>query len=108
MHTYDLVVNDCRAGEAIEGIAKLLPHFDGKAPTALVVKAINAVDAGAFMVAPQQEKVFGILDLVGKEQTDHFERLFSAIHIVSQEQIVGLNQWSKNNKGQSKGWLVSW
>jgi hypothetical protein len=43
------------------------------------------------VVATQQEKVLGVLDFVGKEETDHLERLLSAIDIVTQEQVVGLS-----------------
>ena len=42
------------------------------------------------MVAAQHEKVLGVLDLVGQHQADVLNRLFSPVHIVSEEQIVGV------------------
>ena len=90
MHTNDLVVNDGSTGEAVEGVAELLPHLDGKAATAFIVKAINAVNAGTLVVSTQEKKVLGILDFVSKEKTDDFERLLSTIDIITQKEIVGL------------------
>lgn len=90
MHTNNLVVNHRRTGQAVKGVAKLLPHFDRKTTTAFVVESVNAVDAGAFMVAAQQEKVFRIFDFVGKEQANNLERLLAPIHVVSQKKVICL------------------
>lgn len=40
------------------------------------------------MIASQQEKVLGVLDLVGEQEADCLKRLPAAIDIVSKEQIV--------------------
>jgi len=40
------------------------------------------------VVAPEDEKVFGVLDLVGEEETDSLERLFPPIDVVAEEKIV--------------------
>ena len=90
MHANNLVINDGAAGQAIKGIAKLLPHLDRESTAALVIKAINAIDAGALVVSAQQKKVLRVLDLVGKQEADDFERLLSAVDIVSEKEIVGL------------------
>lgn len=66
MHTNNLIINHRRTGKAVEGITKGLPQLDGKSTTAFVVKAVYPIDAGAFMVATQNEEIFGILDLVGE------------------------------------------
>ena len=58
----------------------------------LVVESINSVDAGALVVAPEQEKVFWVLDLVGEEEADGLEGLFTPIYVVPQEQVVGLGR----------------
>lgn len=42
------------------------------------------------MVPPQQEEVLWVLDLVGEQQADGLQRLLAPVHIVSQEQVVGL------------------
>lgn len=44
------------------------------------------------MIAAQQEEVLWILDLVGEQQADGFERLFAAVHVVAQEQVVGFGR----------------
>lgn len=54
----------------------------------LIVEPVYPVDAGALMVAPQQEEVFRILDLVSQEETDCFQRLFTSINVIAQEQVV--------------------
>lgn len=66
MHADNFIINDGTAGQAIEGIAKLLPHFDGKPSTTFIVKAINPINTSTFMIATQQKEIFGIFNLVGK------------------------------------------
>lgn len=40
------------------------------------------------MVAPENEKVFRVFDLVGEEETDSLERLLPPIDVVAKEKIV--------------------
>lgn len=54
----------------------------------LVVETVNSVDAGRFVISPQEEEVLGIEDLVCKKQADGFKRVLAAVHIVSEEEIV--------------------
>lgn len=56
----------------------------------LVIETVDAVDAGTFVVATQQEEVLGVLDLVGQQQADGLQRLFAPVHVVTQEQVVAL------------------
>ena len=58
----------------------------------LVVEAVNAVDAGALVVAPQNEKVLRVLDLVRKQQADGLHALLASVDIVAQKQIVGVGR----------------
>ena len=64
MDAKDLLVDDRREGEHVEDVLELLPHLDVVPPLALVVEAVDAVDAGALVVAAQDEKVLGVEDLV--------------------------------------------
>lgn len=48
-----------------------------------VIEAINAIDRSAFVIAAEDEKVLGILHLVGEKQTDSFQRLFTSVNIVT-------------------------
>lgn len=56
----------------------------------LIIEAVDAVDAGTLMVAPQQEEVLGVLDLVSEQQADGLQRLLAPVHIVSQKQVIAL------------------
>ncbi len=57
-----------------------------------VVKAVDSVDAGALVVAAQEEEVLRVLDLVCQEQTDGLQRLLAAVHVVAEEEVVGLGR----------------
>ena len=102
MHANNLVINDRTARKTVEGVTKLLPHLNREPATTLVVKAVNSVDTGALVVATQQEKVFWILDFVGKKKTNNFQRLLSTVDIVSQEEIVCLVNEKDNNITQQQ------
>lgn len=56
----------------------------------LIIKAIDAIDGGTLVIPSQQEEVLGVFDLVRQQQTDGFQRLFAAVHVVAQEQVVAL------------------
>lgn len=42
------------------------------------------------MVPPEQEEVFWVFDLVGEQQADGLQRLLPSVHVIPQEQVVGL------------------
>ena len=54
------------------------------------MEAVNPVYAGALVVAPQQEKVLRVLDLVGQQQAYALQGLLAPVHVVPHEQVVGL------------------
>ncbi len=88
----DLLVDDGRHGQTVEAVGEGLPELDVVAALALVVEAVDAVDAGALVVAAQQEKVLREFDLVGEQETDGLQRLLAPVHVVAQEQVVGLGR----------------
>ena len=90
VHADDLVVDDGAAGEAVEGVAEGLPKLDGEAAAALVVEAVDAVDAGALVVAAEDKEVLRILDLVGEEEAHDLEGLLATVDVVAEEQVIGL------------------
>ena len=53
-----------------------------------VIKAIYPIDTGAFVIAPEDEEVFGIFDLVSKKQADRLETLLPSINIIAKEEVV--------------------
>jgi hypothetical protein len=65
VHCEDLLVDDCCDRQAIEAISECLPQLDIVPSLAFVIEAVYAVDGGAFVVAAQDEEIFGVFDLVG-------------------------------------------
>lgn len=89
VHREDLLVNDCSDRQAVEAVRKCLPQLDVVAPLAFVVESVDAVDAGALVVSAQDEEVLWVLDLVGEQEADRFERLLAAINVIAEEEVVG-------------------
>ena len=92
VHGEDLLINDSGNGQAVEAVGKCLPKLDVVSSLALIVEAIDAVDRGAFVVAAEDEEVFRVLDLVGKEQADSLQGLLATIYVVTKEEVVGLRR----------------
>jgi hypothetical protein len=55
-----------------------------------IVEAVDAVDGGTLVVAAEEEKVLRVLDLVGKQQGNRLQGLLASVHVVPQEQVVGI------------------
>jgi len=53
-----------------------------------IVKSVDAVDAGTLVVSTQHEEVLGIFDLVCQQQAYRLQRLFPAVDVVAQKQVV--------------------
>eukprot|EP00804_Cyclotella_cryptica_P010309 CCRYP_012225-RA/>CCRYP_012225-RA protein AED:0.31 eAED:0.58 QI:0/0/0/1/0/0/2/0/519 len=90
MRAKDLLVNDRRAGEAVEAIRERLPELDPKPALALVVESVNAVDGRALVIPPQHEEILGVLNLIRQQETDGLEALLAAVDVVPQEDVVRL------------------
>jgi hypothetical protein len=50
-----------------------------------IVETIELVDLCALVVAPQQEEVLGVFDLVGEEQADALDGLLAPVDVIAQE-----------------------
>ena len=72
-----------------------LPQFDRKTLFAVLVKAVFKVDASAFVVPAEKKEVFRIFDFVGEKRHDVFDILFTAIDVISQEEIIRF--WGKTS-----------
>lgn len=70
VHGEDLLINNRSNGETVETVGKSLPQLDVVPSLALIVETIYTVDRSALVVTTKDEKVFGVLDLVGEEQAD--------------------------------------
>ena len=65
VHAENLLVHKGRHGEAVEAVGEDFPQPHVEPPLALVIEPVDAVYGGALVVAPQEEEVLGVLDLVG-------------------------------------------
>jgi hypothetical protein len=92
VHCEDLLVDDCCNGQAVEAVGECLPELDIVSSLAFVVEAVDTVDGGAFVVAAQDEEIFGVLDLVCEEQADSLKGLFASVDVVPEEQVVCLGR----------------
>lgn len=63
--------------------------YESRALT-LIVEAVDPVDGGTLVVAPEKEEVLWVFDLVRQQQADGLQRLLPSVHVVAQEQVVGL------------------
>ena len=64
MHGEDLLVDDSSDGQAVETVRKCFPQLDVVPTLALIVEAVDAIDAGTLVVSSQNEEVLWIFDLV--------------------------------------------
>jgi hypothetical protein len=92
VHGEDLLVDNGGNRQAVEAIGKSLPELDVVSALALIVEPVDTVDRGAFVVAAENEEVFGIFDLVRKQQADGLEGLLATVDIVSKEEVVCLGR----------------
>jgi hypothetical protein len=89
VHCENLLIDDCCNGQAVEAVRESLPKLDVIPSFAFIVEPIDTVDGSAFVVAAQDEEIFGVFDLVCQEQADGLERLLASVDIVSKEEVVG-------------------
>ena len=92
MHGEDLLVDNGGNGQAVEAIGKSLPELDVVAAFALIVESVDTIDRGAFVVTAENEEVFGIFDLVRKQQADGLEGLLATVDVVTKEEVVRLGR----------------
>jgi len=53
------------------------------------------------MIPPQEEEVFWIFDLVREQEAHDLQRLLPTIHVVPEEQVIGLYGGKRRTKGKS-------
>jgi hypothetical protein len=59
------------------------------------------------VVAPQQEEVLRVLDLVRQQQADRLNRLLPPVHVVSQEEIVRLSREARVLEQLYQVWVLT-
>ena len=88
MHTQDLFIDKCAHWQAVKRVREYFPEFNRVPTLALVIKPVNTVYLGTFVVPSEHEEVLRVLYFVGHEETYSLDRLFSAIDVISQKEIV--------------------
>jgi len=83
MHGEDLLVDYGGNRQAVKTIGKSFPQLDIIPTFAFVVESIDSVDGSTFMIASQNEKILGVLNLVGKEEADSLEGLLATIDVIA-------------------------
>ena len=66
MHAQDFLINNSSNGKAIETICESFPQFDVISSLALVIKSINTVDRGTFVVSSEQEEILRVFNFVSQ------------------------------------------
>lgn len=89
MTAEDLLIDDGGNRQTIEAVCESLPQFNVESAFALIVEAVDAVDGSTLVVAPQQEEILWVFDLVGQQQADGLKRLLPSVYVVPQKQVVG-------------------
>lgn len=103
VHRENLFVDDCGDWQAVETISKRLPQLDVIPPLAcirpvrdgtsrpvrrkgqltFVVKAVYPIDTRTLVISSQNEEVFGVFDLVRKEEADGLKRLLATVDVIA-------------------------
>jgi len=52
------------------------------------MEAVDPFDVRRFVIAAEKEEIVRILNLVYQQKTDTFERLFAAVNMVAEEEVV--------------------
>jgi hypothetical protein len=90
MHAKNLLVDKSCDGKAVETIGESLPKFNVIAALAFIIESINTINGGALMVSTEEEEVLGVLNLIGQEEANSFQRLLAAVDVISQEEVVSI------------------
>ena len=85
MHTQYFVIYKRGDRQTIEAVGEDFPELDAMSAFALVVKAIDAIYRGAFVISSQKEEVLWVFNLVGKQEADRLQRLLAPIDVIAEE-----------------------
>jgi len=92
VHAQDFFVNESSNRETVEAVGEGFPQFDIVSSLAFVVETINTVDGGALVVSSQEEEVLRVLYLVSQEKANGLKTLLASVHVVTEEQVVGIRR----------------
>ena len=91
MHAQYFLVYQSAYRHVLEGKAKPLPYFHSvpiKRPLARFLEAIDLIDKPAFVIPSQHMYIAWIAQLIGIEQSYHFDVIRVSVDVVALEQIL--------------------
>jgi len=95
MDCKDLVFNNGSDREVVEQISDQLPHRGTAVLSlALRVEPVDLSNLSCFVVAPQESDPQRVAQLEQKEVADCFDRKRTPVHVVSEEEVVGVRDLS--------------
>ena len=108
---WHLLIYERSDWEAVEALCEGLPQAHVVPPFALIVEAVDAVDAGALVVAPEQKEVLWELDLqphllVSFAAESRHQCLPCAIQAMTVEICVHSRCWSAQGHAGLAGKLI--
>lgn len=90
MHTKNFLVDDSSNGEAVEAVSESFPKLHVVSSFAFVIKSINSVDGGTFVISSEKEEILRVFDFVCHQQADGLQALSSPINVITKKKIVGI------------------
>mmetsp|Transcript_29665 Transcript_29665/g.87776 ORF Transcript_29665/g.87776 Transcript_29665/m.87776 type:complete len:222 (+) Transcript_29665:1131-1796(+) len=93
MRAEELVLDDCCQRQEVKKVGQQLPHLGRSIfSQTLLIETIHLGDLAAFMVATDHDHPGWVPDLQGNHHAHGLDRVVSTVHVVTQEQVVGV--WS--------------
>eukprot|EP00401_Gymnodinium_catenatum_P017940 CAMPEP_0117606598 /NCGR_PEP_ID=MMETSP0784-20121206/79793_1 /TAXON_ID=39447 /ORGANISM="" /LENGTH=264 /DNA_ID=CAMNT_0005409681 /DNA_START=21 /DNA_END=816 /DNA_ORIENTATION=+ len=95
VHANDLIFNDGRHRQVVEGVRKDFPHVGAAVRThALVEEAVDLRDLPALVVPAEERNALFVAHLVQEHQRDGLHRVVAAVDVVTEENVIRLGQRS--------------
>lgn len=93
MHAEDLIIDDCSDGEVVEDFGEGTPDVERAVfADALIVEAVDLRDESGLVVASEQGDPVLVAHLEGQQHEEGLDAVPPAIHIVAQEDVVGIGR----------------
>jgi len=54
-------------------------------PLNLIIKSVNPIDTGTLVISAEQEEIQRVLDLIGEQQADRLQGLFTPVHVIPEK-----------------------
>mmetsp|Transcript_44789 Transcript_44789/g.127911 ORF Transcript_44789/g.127911 Transcript_44789/m.127911 type:complete len:210 (-) Transcript_44789:233-862(-) len=99
VHADDLVLDDRGHGQVVERVREDLPNRGSAVgPHALVEEAVYLRDLPALVVTAQQRDALLVAHLVQEHKGHSLHGVVAAVHVVAEEEVVGLGHRAPNAK----------